>query len=83
VTSGSFTPDPADARRGPEPDRAVGEGGALALAGRRFGSWDEVRQVVEVATTYWNVHKHPLIWGRRRRHQPCRQPGVAAVPLVA
>jgi hypothetical protein len=56
---------------------------SLALAGRRFENWDELWQAVEAATAYWNAHKHPFTWGRRRRHQPRRQPGVAAVPLVA
>jgi transposase len=56
---------------------------SLALAGRRFETWDDLWQAVEKATAYWDAHKHPFIWGRRRRHQPRRQPGVAAVPLVA
>jgi hypothetical protein len=55
---------------------------SLALKGRRFESWDELCQAVEGATAYWNAHKHPFIWGRRRRHRPRRQPGVAAVPLA-
>jgi hypothetical protein len=51
---------------------------SLALVGWHFRSCDELRQAVEVATTYWNVHKHPFSWGRRHRHQPRRQPVVAA-----
>ncbi len=45
---------------------------SLALKGRRFETWDEVVAAVEAATAYWNAHKHPFVWGRRRRHQPPR-----------
>src|SRR3712207_8094743 len=33
---------------------------SLALAGRRFESWDEICHTVEQATRYWNAHKHPF-----------------------
>ena len=36
----------------------------------------------EEATAYWNKHRHPFVWGRRRRHRPRRRPGIAAVPGV-
>jgi transposase len=55
---------------------------SLALKGRRFESWQEICQAVERATGYWNAHRHPFVWGRRRRHRPRRSPGVAAVPGV-
>jgi len=55
---------------------------SLALRGRRFESWDEVCRAVAEATAYWNQHRHPFIWGRRRRHQRRLQPGIAAVPGV-
>jgi hypothetical protein len=55
---------------------------SLALKGRRFESWEEVCRAVEEATAYWNKHRHPFIWGRRRRHRPRRRPGIAAVPGV-
>jgi transposase len=55
---------------------------SLALQGRRFESWDEICQAVEAATAYWNKHRHPLVWGRRRRHRSKRQPGIAAAPSV-
>ena len=55
---------------------------SLALKGRRFKTWDEVREAVAAATSYWNNHRHPFVWGRRRRHRPRRRPGVAAVPGV-
>ncbi|WP_448208768.1 transposase, partial [Azospirillum sp. sgz302134] len=56
---------------------------SLALMGRRFDLWPEIEQAVEKATAYWNAHKHPFIWGRRRRHRASKQFGVAALPKVA
>ncbi len=55
---------------------------SLALKGRRFESWADVCRAVAAATAYWNAHKHPFIWGRRRRHRPRRNPGIAAAPSV-
>jgi transposase len=55
---------------------------SLALKGRRFRTWEEVCAAVEQATAYWGKHRHPFIWGRRRRHRPRRQPGIARVPGV-
>lgn len=56
---------------------------SLALKGRRFSSWEEICEAVERATVYWNAHRHPFVWGRRRRHQTKRQPGMAILPKVA
>lgn len=56
---------------------------SLALKGRRFETWQEVEEAVEKATTYWNAHKYPYVWGRRRRHRPRRKPGIAQLPKVA
>jgi hypothetical protein len=56
---------------------------SLALKGRRFGSWEEVCAAVNQATTYWNAHRHPFIWGRRRRHRPLRRRGITHLPLAA
>ena len=56
---------------------------SLALAGRRFEAWDEVTEAVAQATEYWNAHRHPFIWGKRRRHRPRRQPGIALLPKAA
>lgn len=56
---------------------------SLALKGRRFATWADICRAVEGTIAYWNAHKHPFIWGRRRRPQPRRQPGVALVPAVA
>lgn len=50
---------------------------SLALAGRSFENWQEVEQAISEATDYWNKHRHPYLWGRRRRHQKSRSPGVA------
>jgi transposase len=50
---------------------------SLALKGRRFETWEQICQAVREATAYWNAHKHPFVWGRRRRHRPRRQPGIA------
>lgn len=56
---------------------------SLALKGRRFETWDEIAQAVEAATAYWNKHRHPFVWGRRRRHQPRRKAGIALVAKAA
>ncbi len=56
---------------------------SLALRGRRFETWEQVCQAVHEATTYWNAHRHPFIWGRRRRHRVRRTAGVGLLPKVA
>jgi hypothetical protein len=56
---------------------------SLALEGRRFEAWAEVEAAVARATTYWNEHRHPFVWGRRRRHRQPRRPGIAALPKLA
>jgi transposase len=56
---------------------------SLAFKGRRFESWDELAQAADAATAYWNAHRHPFRWGRRRRHQPRRPAGRALLPRVA
>ena len=55
----------------------------MALKGRRFEAWSEIKEAVRRATEYWNKHKHPFLWGRRRRHRTARRPGIAAVPNAA
>jgi DDE superfamily endonuclease len=56
---------------------------SLALKGRRFETWDEVCQAIAEATRYWNAHRHPFVWGRRRRHRPRRRPGIGLMPKAA
>jgi DDE superfamily endonuclease len=56
---------------------------SLALKGRRFETWEQLAQAVTDATAYWNKHRHPFVWGRRRRHQPHRRSGVGLLPRVA
>jgi len=56
---------------------------SLALKGRRFATWGELAQAVQDATVYWNKHRHPFVWGQRRRHRPRRRSGVALLPNVA
>jgi transposase len=56
---------------------------SLALKGKRFATWQEICAAVEAATCYWNAHRHPFVWGRRRRHRPRHQPGIALAPAVA
>lgn len=56
---------------------------SLALKGRRFETWAQVCHAVKEATQNWNAHRHPVIWGRRRRHQPLRRPGIEQLPKAA
>jgi DDE superfamily endonuclease len=56
---------------------------SLARKGQRFETWEQICAAVRAATTYWNAHRRPFIWGRRRRHRPRRAPGIARLPLVA
>ncbi len=56
---------------------------SLALKSRRFEVWTEMVEPVQQATDYWNAHKHPYVWGRRRRHRTPRKFGVAALPVVS
>jgi hypothetical protein len=46
---------------------------SLALKGRRFEAWPEIEEAVRRATAYWNAHKHPFLWGRKRRHRTARR----------
>ena len=55
---------------------------SLALKGRRVETWDEVCAAVAAATAYWNDHRHPFVWGRRRRHPPARRPGIGCLPAI-
>jgi transposase len=56
---------------------------SLAFKGRRFETWDELAAAAAAATAYWNAHRHPFLWGNRRRHRPRRRPGIGLTPRVA
>jgi transposase len=56
---------------------------SLALKGRRFETLEDIVAAVEAATQYWNAHKHPFVWGARRRHRAPRRSGIALLPIVA
>jgi hypothetical protein len=56
---------------------------SLALKGQRFETWQEVVAAIHKATAYWNAHRHPFVWGKRRRHRSRRQSGIASLPIVA
>jgi hypothetical protein len=43
---------------------------SVALKGRRFEAWAEIEDAVKRAAAYWNEHRHPFVWGRRRRRRP-------------
>ena len=54
-----------------------------ALTGRRFATWEQVCRAVAAAAASGNAHRHALVWGRRRRHQPRRRAGIGLTPKVA
>lgn len=39
-------------------------------------------EAIARAVDYWNSHRHPYIWGRRRRHRVVRKPGIGAMPTI-
>lgn len=54
-----------------------------SLAGRFFETWGQIEEAVSRAVDYWNAHRRPYVWGRRRRHRIARRPGLAAMPRVS
>jgi transposase len=56
---------------------------SLALKGRRFTTWEQLCQAVAAATRYWNAHRHPFVWGKRKRRRPARATGIARLPVAA
>ena len=56
---------------------------SLALKGRRFATWEQVCHAVAAATRYWNAHRHPFVWGQRKRRRPARPTGIARLPVAA
>jgi transposase len=55
---------------------------SLALNGRRFETWNDICHAVEAATAYWNAHRHPFVWGRRKRRRSARPTGIAQLPTA-
>jgi hypothetical protein len=49
----------------------------------RFETWDEIIDAIHGSTVYWNAHRHPFVWGQRRRRRPYRPPGIALLPTPA
>lgn len=56
---------------------------SLALKGRRFETWAAVATAIEDATAYWNAHRHPFVWGKRKRRHAARTAGIAQLPIAA
>jgi transposase len=56
---------------------------SLALTGRRFETWEQLCAAVDRATQYWNAHRHPFVWGRRKRRRSARPSGIARLPIAA
>lgn len=56
---------------------------SLALTGRRFERWEELWAAIARATSYWNAHRHPFIWGQRKRRRSPRPAGIGTVPAIA
>jgi DDE superfamily endonuclease len=54
----------------------------LALKGRRLESWPAVEAAVAQGCAYWNAHRHPFVWGRRRRPRVPRRLGIACTPTA-
>lgn len=55
---------------------------SLTLKGRRFDTWDEVCAAVAASTAYWNAHRHPFVWGRRKRRRSPRLAGIGILPAI-
>ena len=45
---------------------------SLAVKGRRLDTGEAVVSAIDAATAYWMAHRHPFVWGRRRRYRPLR-----------
>ncbi len=56
---------------------------SLARKGRRFVRWEDICHAVERATSSWNIHRHPFVWGRRTHRRAARRAGLARLPLAA
>ena len=56
---------------------------SLALKGRRFETWEEMWAAIERATAYWNTHRHPFVWGQRKRRRSPRSAGIGTIPTAS
>jgi hypothetical protein len=56
---------------------------SLALQGRRFETWEAIARAVDQATAYWNAHRHPFVWGKRKRRTSARPTGIGCLPHTA
>jgi transposase len=56
---------------------------SLAIKGRFFETWGQIEEAISRAVDYWNAHRHPYVWGRRKRHRAVRRGALAAMPRVA
>ena len=56
---------------------------SLALKGRRFDTWEAIARAVDQATASWNTHRHPFVWGGRKRRPSARRAGIDHLPLAA
>ncbi len=70
---------PAEVRRLPKPHRTLVEDPPVPGARR---AWEQIEDAIEKAKDYWNAHRRPYVWGRRRRHRAARRPGVGAMPTI-
>ena len=55
---------------------------SLALKGRHFNLWNEMIEPIRRATAYWNDHKHPYVWGKRKRQRRACKYSVSLLCLV-
>ncbi len=55
---------------------------SLAMKGRFFETWEQIEEAISRAVDYWNAHRRPYVWGKRKRHRPSRRPGIGAMPTV-
>ena len=56
---------------------------SLVLKGRRFETWDDMWDAIARATAYWNAHRHPFVWGQRKRLRTPRPAGIGTIPAIA
>lgn len=55
---------------------------ARARKGRRFDAWEAIEWAMAEATAYWNTHRHPAVWGGRKRRASARRAGLTPLPLA-